>query len=297
MAARLLEPVFLVTYTLAFGALFNTIDLLLFVGIAIGYFTGTMLLRRTARVFNKKTFLGAGAMIAAVFVTLLLSWLDPLGIEDWIPEANEVESVTLCDTSYLDYGPGDRITLQHPEEIEEVLRMHKQALENEDTPSYSITDGILTEYRPRPFTIQYHLTNGKTVCRYYRLDRSTKEAQKLNDYFTTAMSLFASKNYDPQEIVDYVRTIQISYNCEPSIYRDLIGREADLLLLLEALASDMEAGNLPPVLETRNDHLCTLYLNGDITYELAISHEYTHTIAWLREYNPAFDTWMEDNFD
>ena len=209
LAFQGLEPVFLVVYTVIVGAVFHFISdeifglseyVFLFVGLAVGWFTGKMLLERTTRVFRLKSALRCGALMAVCALVLVAAFLDPFGIESWVPEVEDVESVTIADGHYS-YHQGV-ITLENPEDIQKIIDIHEEALyhyENgiphEDTFTATYTELIL-EQEPAPmdfamqFTFTYRLKNGRTVNRYYNVWMGDDTGEYLKQLFSTPEAVF-----------------------------------------------------------------------------------------------------------
>ena len=77
------------------GAGMSMLYLLLFCGGAAGWFGAKMLLKRTTRVFQLRSWVGLGILTAMVAVSLVATRFDVLGIEDRIPDVEDVSSVTL----------------------------------------------------------------------------------------------------------------------------------------------------------------------------------------------------------
>ncbi len=129
-----LRPVFLVLFCLSCGtALGGYLSLFLgrntllyfFIGVAVGFFAGQMLLKRTARVFTKRVLAGFFCFAVAIAASAGVTKLDPLGITQWVPDAGQVESV-----SFSLSGTYGREFLFDGEEIGEILTFHRYAVEN-----------------------------------------------------------------------------------------------------------------------------------------------------------------------
>ena len=136
IALRPLEPVFLVLYTCTAAAVANFFynlflggDSILFIiiGIVVGFFTGLMLLKRTVRVFTLKNIGGAALFLGCIAASLVLTLLDPLGIETRMPKLEDVQSVTLGEGYYYAL---DVVTLTEEEDIQDVLDAHAYVLEH-----------------------------------------------------------------------------------------------------------------------------------------------------------------------
>ena len=173
-------PVFLVIYTLCAGALmYYVADLMaesaryvfMLLGFAIGFFTGKMLLERKVNVFGLKNLLTFCALLAVFGASVGLTQLDPVGITRYVPAAKQVEKVTIspyASSYYLDYKG---LTLDAPEDIETVTRIHKELVTSRPA------DGDMA------LRLRYTLTNGEQVERSYRIE-SNRHGQTLKKYFS-----------------------------------------------------------------------------------------------------------------
>lgn len=65
-----------------------------FAGLAVGWFAAQMLLRRSTQVFQLRQWAGLGILTLGIAVSLGLTKLDVLGISDWVPQPEDVKSVT-----------------------------------------------------------------------------------------------------------------------------------------------------------------------------------------------------------
>lgn len=134
---------FLVLYTIFFGTcchgffsvfLGNANEWFLYLGLAIGFFTGLMLLRRTVRVFRLKAFLGLGAVVLAVLLAVVVVRTDLLGIVRWVPKAEQVESVSITTGGTSNYR-NTQLTLTEQEDLENILKIHSYGLEHREEGS------------------------------------------------------------------------------------------------------------------------------------------------------------------
>lgn len=185
VAIRWLGPVFLVLYTLCGGAcchgffalfLGDNGDIFLLLGFAIGFFTGLMLLHRTVRVFRKKTVLGFGAFLLAFFLSFLAAQTDALGITRWVPKAEQVKGVALTTGGsyyYNDYAH----PLTDKEMIEDVLMIHRHAVENRDAGDNGEPDVRLF--------ITYYMNDGTEHDREYYIDHDTDAGRCLRAYMSS----------------------------------------------------------------------------------------------------------------
>ena len=232
MAFKPMKPIFLTVYTLCVGCLMFYIAyemadtaagfVFFVIGIFIGYFTGKMLLERTIRVFKGKAFATLGILYAAVALSLLLTWIDPVGISRRVPKVEKVETVYLYDGYLSDYqlnnhdrlpSRTDVIAITDAEDIEAIRQVHKLMLQEHDNDDF---DGT------RRITLQYRLKNGSTVSRTYRIPSQGKAATALRPYLSDPQYLFGVDS--PEQLVNAVSMIYYSEIGEipHSLYADML---------------------------------------------------------------------------
>ena len=102
---------------MGYGSMDGLKFLFLFSGLIVGWFAGKMLVERSARVFRPRNWLGLGILAAVLAVSMGLTKLDVLGLEERMPEIGDITSVELNG-----YKMEDR------SDIETVLKLHNLAL-------------------------------------------------------------------------------------------------------------------------------------------------------------------------
>ncbi len=314
IAVKPLKPVFLGIYTLCAGVGFQFCQDLflgdtimglvwLCVGLAVGYFTGLMLLGRTTRVFRKKAFITCAGIILAMAATLLIPVLDLFGIEGWIPEAEQVASVTVHSGHYVPsrvYYDTDAVMLESDEEIETALHLHELALAQKGYfDDWSMGGGFYvtdTSYgwgnHPAvSFTIAYTMKDGRTVHRYYYGYVDSEIGQILRPWYSDIQTVLGITK---AQIPEFARNIS-------EVYVD--GHDVTTLLsaeqrigLLDAIAADCAEGNMaqdwdfhPQNVDTYGMGSCSLefnFLGGDPRYNwchIQVFSDSRHTMQWLED--------------
>lgn len=168
---------------------------ILFVGLLVGWFAGKMLVERSAQVFQPKNWTGLGALALVLVVTLGLTKLDVLNLEERMPAPETVTSVTLN---------GDK--LEDREDIEKILNLHALALEDrvEQEGAYCLEENgeyvrwgessyrYWEEGDPIPqqrladcLRLDYTLENGRHVKRNYCVWTDTPAGGILKDFLTS----------------------------------------------------------------------------------------------------------------
>lgn len=182
ISVKPVAPVFLVLYTLCVGAaLYFVADqlntdaeyLFLLIGFAIGFFTGWMLLERKVNVFNLKKFVGFGILTFVFFLTIALTWMDPLGITRYVPDADQVEKVELAPYASSYYLDTRNVSLYDPEDIEAITEIHTQLVKNRTTDDHGLC-----------LQLRYHLKDGTLRHRMYYLSETNPVMPKLEHYFS-----------------------------------------------------------------------------------------------------------------
>lgn len=94
---------------------------LLFIGLLVGWFAGKMLVERSARVFQLRSFVGLGILAAVLAASMGLTKLDVLRLDERLPAQEDIESVGL---SY------NGTTFTDSSDIAKVLQLNKLVLED-----------------------------------------------------------------------------------------------------------------------------------------------------------------------
>lgn len=306
IALRPLEPVFLILYTCTAAAVANFFynlflggESFLFIifGIFIGFFTGLMLLKRTVRVFTLKNIGGAALFLGCIAASLVLTLLDPLGIETRMPKIEEIRSVTLGKGYY--YGL-NMVNLTEPEDIQDVLDAHSYALEHRINdfviqPTYDVPYDE-DNYSYLDVNITYELKNGTTFTRYYTIIAQKDAGQLLKPHFSTLQCLFGDmKHYWPEIHMDLTTAEgvldNLSYVCidptVPPLYETQDIRDKELLRqLVFAMAADCAEGNFAPIHAYHRDEENLYYIGfqfGNIGQGVNVFSSARHTVAFLEE--------------
>ena len=288
MAIRVLEPVLLVGVSIAAAAAaymvaicfdnsFNSllVYLTMACGLAVGWFASQMLIARSTRVFRPKNWLGLAGLIVVLAASLVLTHFDVLGIEDRVPEAENVESVSIAI-----YRREKVEKLSEAEDIENLLRLQQLALENraEESGSFPVVDGkLLTRQEisealtagksldgypcrsASPIHLTFHLKNGKTMRRSYFIWTDQEEGAIANQYLSrwneVLQSQALSESFDWSAVTD----LYIDGNNridDPS--RELMDS------LVEAIKADCAAGTMTQSGYFHTGYFLVEYENDDV---------------------------------
>lgn len=333
IATRKLEPVFMVLYSLVAAALFQAANqmvvggrelmyLFLGAGLTVGWFTGRMLIERQVKVFRRgKNWLGLTALALALAASLVVTKLDPFGIEDWTPDAEDVRSVN------IGIGYRGSIDLDTPEEIKEAIYFHElllsEKLTNEEIaatqqlPTPEAVESVagvqtITIAEPQPVyrtyressnnvNIIYTMKNGWTVRRVYNTWLDTEQGQLLRKYMSTVEAVFSNYSHikDAQDLVAQADTAEY-FNVDGYPLDERFRTEEAVRELLECVAADCEAGTMAqysnfhdqPVLVVDEDlskgmyqssFTVDIFLENDTNIHFDVYADSEHSLAWLEK--------------
>ncbi len=243
MALRPLEPLFSLVFTLSCAMVWGLMGTLitdesqagttvfLLIGLILGYFVSEMLLRRTPKVFNKRTFVTAALALGFLSGSLILTDLDAFGVVRYVPKEENVAAVSIqrghYSTNNMDIGP----TITDPQIIRSTLALHEAALNEEHVKNYAL------DYGGWVF-VSYKLKDGRVVLREYEVRVSLLKS--YNALFNTPSILLAADS--PKELAEDLRAVYFS-GMEYSAWLPEDSK-AFRSELAEALWKDAQAGHL-----------------------------------------------------
>lgn len=312
MATRKLEPVFLVLFSVVAGGLCQLVCVafigyeaygstpFLWVGLVIGWFGGLMLLRRSSRVFSRGSFLGLILVAAALGASLLVNSMDLFGISTWVPEMEEVKSVTVR-LSYM-----SSITLEEEEDIEAAIRLHTLAADARLGGELgAVNTAVDLEEGDGTFIeIQYELEDGSAAAREYFILIDSEAGDITRKFFSRFEPVFNEYYYSqfdegeihsPEDLMGLLEVPEELSFSGVNVPEELLTLE-NTKKLLEALIADSEEGNLVqhsafhPVPVYQDEELDVYYWSYSLYLEfseenlrLDIFSDCQHTLAWLEE--------------
>ena len=311
---RPVAPVFLIIYTLCMGALLffaaETFSdgleyVFLLIGLAIGFFTGRMLLEKRVGVFNKRSFAGFGILVGAFVLSIVITLLDPFGITRYVPDAEQVTSVTISPYTSQYYIENKSCVLTDPADIETITQIHSQKVT--DRPYGG--DSVLV--------IRYRMKNGRIVQRQYPVVITDQDAQQLKSFYSRPETVLGTR--DPDTLRRTAERIEIyPQYADTDMTRIYIGNtgshfpeeieemqkfagENDIVImeafsesetvkgLLDAIVADCQAGNMAQVWDYHTgEAYCTInlcqYQSGYETryWDIVVYADCENTIAFLK---------------
>lgn len=219
----------------------------------LGYYTASMLLSKSLRVF-RGSWKGALATVLAAGALCLAAAADPFGVEAWIPDAAEVEKAG------LDVGYGGHMYVNFTDEsaVEKLLDLHRAILSEEALLNKRHGEALWnSDYTGSGYLELRYWVNGRRVSRSYRIPFSTaapqletlKKAEALvTDPAVQEADIFGSLSYGGNEEIAAARLI---HGCVVEVYNTAAGEFENLDLTAEqaeaveaALRRDIQAGRV-----------------------------------------------------
>lgn len=261
---------------------FGTLLVCILFAAIVGFLAAEMLLEKTIRVFQKKNFLRLGGALVAMTLVLLACRYDVFGFTRYVPQADEVVSVSL----------DGRQPIANSTIIEKTIALHQEIVANRHEVEEN--RGSFRAYR-----ITYYLKDGGRVERYYRLpvgDYSDPDPSSLgyrmevleNDPTVLLENYFFTS--------DQIRLDSVSveyYSGEFDTYDQISLTAAQEETLVAAMRKDVSLGTLGKTGFLAEDGVAgnvSVYLQytyQDGTWDrgetLYVTPEATHTLEALRE--------------
>ena len=296
-----LRPLIPVLFALAFGclAVLVTGETNLFleaVSIGVGWFVGTMLTEGTTRVFGKRQVVSLAIFLAVLGASLGLTKLDPMGIARWVPEPQKVEYAMISDIYgyYMDDNTPYRLT--EPEEIADILEVHRLALEagplTEEEIYPTVEDG--EDAVPVPSVrveLSYGLKGGREAARMYYIPLDNPAAPLVKQVTSRPVYALHMLDHFLRTSLNRVDGLQLNGVDLPEEYCTL----EDFAALRDAILADCAQGNMSPypefhaypTLERDGEvYSLQLYFFCDDYWDTGFVEVYAesaHTLQWLED--------------
>ncbi|MGE4275893.1 MAG: hypothetical protein AB7E30_01800 [Lawsonibacter sp.] len=178
VAIALVRPVFKYGVSfcsgLCFGMLTNSffgwgavaLSLCVLFWAAVGYFAAEMLLKKTFRVL--RAWRGCVAMTAMLALLCLCCFLDLFGVENRVPNADQVSSLSLSTSTGYPYDSSslNQLQITDPDQIQQIIDLHQAIVRDKDRADYS-SSGYVPGEDSISFEVAYTLKSGFTLERRY----------------------------------------------------------------------------------------------------------------------------------
>ncbi|MFB4164353.1 DUF6449 domain-containing protein [Alteribacillus sp. JSM 102045] len=146
-------------------------------GSLIGYLVAEMILQKTWRIFQVKTFIHYTAYAGVIIIAAILINTDALGYETSVPDNEEIDSVYFGHSLYPltaeeDTGQEIEVFLSDENYIQNVREFHEELVQRQPKEIKRLTSPSKNE-----LVIAYQLKNGSTLVRQYRIPMETVEKE------------------------------------------------------------------------------------------------------------------------
>lgn len=248
------------------------------VGFIIGFFGILMLAERRLKVFSKKNLIAFGVTAAAVALTLGLTYWDVTGITTKVPEANQVQAVTL-NPQWVEGS----MRLDDPEDIQAVMTAHEYALANREPE-----DGNWYHLE-----LEYTLEDGSTMHRVYTMNAQVPALDGIKEILSRWDVVFEGRDMQSLMTGIYEISLYVERLDEEGYYitsRDVIIPAEDYGKLLEAIWLDCQEGTMSQNSAFHEGQLQSLNIrykdveNMGSRSGIHIFEDSAHTMAFLQQY-------------
>lgn len=280
-------PVCSVIFTLTVAAVFREMGVLMgiepvtmTVGFVVGCFGTEMLLRRTVKVFDRKTVIKCAVIGGAFVLSIVAVSADPAGLTRWTPEPEQVESIILSSDYDYDpeyealYGYYDSAVISDQERIAQLVQAHESLLtENLDETSYYLSG------RTGAVHLTYQMKDGSEVERRYYYDMDSTAGKLLEELYNMPEFILGYRDWE-----DYIADVEYAYvDCYiGSDYKSIELFGAEAVALAKAVKADCEAGAVSS--EYTDEDIYYISIGGNVWSHVNITPECTQTVAWLETY-------------
>lgn len=265
------------------GSAWGMLGFLLLCGF-LSYLVAEMLLQKSFRVL-KKSWKGCAVFLAVLVVLTVAMELDLTGYEKRVPNAAEVESVTLNDVNSMPYDSGRSSDINASDSalIARMISLHTSAVRGKAAAERARLDyyhagstdaardeGYFDTLRVTNFNLTYTLKNGQTMSRFYRIPVT---AELLGDPASPAAMLLDILNHRANPAADYFPdTVTAADFIDGSVsffnisgseeYREVRLTAAEAGVIYRAAAEDLKTGGLGRRYLLRDmDYLTQVYQN------------------------------------
>ena len=152
------------------------------------YFGVQMLLQKSFRVFDRRGWIGAAALVAALVVIGLLVRFDAFGAQKYVPDVDQIKSARL-----ENYGDIPSVSgLEDPQGLEKFTALHRAILDQGKPTGQEINDAISVPSSENDGSqkyitlyISYTLKDGSTIRRVYSqiIRRGTPLYEAANAFY------------------------------------------------------------------------------------------------------------------
>lgn len=255
----------------------------------IGWFAAEMLLKKSFRVFSKKSLGAFGIFAIVVVICMAATAFDLFNIENRIPNIEDVELITIDSTEFTT-----------EEDMAAIMEYHQSLLDGKDelleidrnseyNTYFSETDDNDYYYMHNAYIRYYMKNDNKYLRRSYYIPISPAEkanpgsyASRLNDLLYAPDKVIQRAFGDPLT-EDRVSSVSFDFYTDDGIWNQTTVSGKDAWLLAQAVCADLVAGNMeagmvfPADYDTYQNTITITYYPVDAE-DVSDSYAVTHSI-------------------
>jgi len=263
-------------------------------GAFVGYFAAEMLMQKTLHVFSGRNWIGMGITAVIISALMLCGEFDVFGIEGKLPDANEVQSVSInC--------AGENALFEQSENIGAAIKLQGDIISHKDlNEQYTGNYNAAVTY----IIMIYTYKNGSTLERDYNIyTDASDDIYVLNDLMNVKEAIDFRKELSIPVSADTIADAYISYfDKSQETYTNLeLSSEKAYEMYTDCILPDIEDGTLGKIwLVTDDSYMNTVY---DCTINFSIeqrvktdvySSDYFYTTLTVNAERTK--KWIADNY-
>ena len=265
-----------------------TLTVWMMLAAAVGYIAGEMLIKKTLRIFRKRMFFGLVVSLVVVAVIMCLAGLDVLGLENRMPDPEQVESVQINSEGY--YSEKDFSS----DSVTDAMELHRMVLDSKDEIIANERDyreqAVTEEYFAGATEIEYdeessfnlrftyYLEDGGSFTRVYRGIPATVETEKDE---STVVGRYLAMCNTPEQCLRRVKTEGEPYSAYiNSVEGEHYFSAADAEKLYEAALKDAADGTVNVVYAVYSYEYATHNYNDNMLHVSFRSEDAQDYYGW-----------------
>ncbi len=214
----------------------------------LGFVIAVMLLNKTFHVIRKSAR-GSVICTAAILLVFVASYFDVFGITKYIPEADDVQSVSLSVGAY-NYSEA---VLKEPENMEKVVELHRYLVDHRKDIQNSDWRWELGEEIDGQITLRYVMKDGSSVARSYRMMITKADFENEDSASSKLKHIVDTKEYRGSDLLGIMMDAEheplraaFTYyeKNESDAMSERMISDKDTKVLYKALLEDINAGRI-----------------------------------------------------
>lgn len=246
----------------------------------VAYYVGLMLLNKSTRVFNKRSFIEISSIAALLILMIVTLKADLFGIFSKVPAKSDIESVSVqianAETSLVS-GVDDEL-------IDEIIHAHQALIDDKDV-WFSYEDKNVYDFNEdeetinNAFTVKYKLKDNTELYRRYVIPINKARVNQENTYDYMICKLYASPDYIIKKFDIDPEFPEIEYINLYPINREFISiTGSNAVNFIECMKNDIKDNEIGK--NDLYDYLCGYDRYSGVMAEICYSGEDEYKRSW-----------------